>query len=147
VNKRVPHIISSPSSACTGEQSRSGIFENSFETCNWTCKFYQGTGSCFQSVLNWVKRGIDWSSTLNALFQVNMLQLWLFQILVWIGRRVSNAVEAHILSYYTFSKYLSVWGKVLLNDNHKTKHPSQLIPKDGMRVSFNYSSQNLRYCG
>jgi len=23
----------------------------------------------------------------------------------------------------------------------------QLIPKNDMRVSFNYSSQNLRYCG
>jgi len=50
--------------------------------------------------------------------------MWLSQILVWIGRIVSNAVEAHILSYYTFSKYLSVWGKVLFNDNHKTKHRS-----------------------
>jgi len=34
------------SSACTDDPS--GIFEDSFETRNVTCKFYQGTGSCFQ---------------------------------------------------------------------------------------------------
>jgi len=36
--------------------------------------------------------------------------------------------------YYTFSKYLSAWGTVLLNDDHKTKHRSQMISKDGMKV-------------
>jgi len=40
-----------------------------------------------------------------------MLQLWLFQILVWIKRRVSNAVEARIWSYCTFSKHFSAWGR------------------------------------
>jgi len=40
----------------------SRIFENSFETCNSTCTFYQGTGSSFQSTL---ERWINWSSTLN----------------------------------------------------------------------------------
>jgi len=43
--------IGPSSSTYTGEWSPSKIFENSFETRNWTCKFYQGTGSSFQSAL------------------------------------------------------------------------------------------------
>jgi len=34
------------------------------------------------------------------------------------------AIEAHIWSYHTFSKYLSVWDKALLS-NHKTKRQSR----------------------
>ena len=76
-------------------------FDNSFETCNRTCKCYQGSGSFYQSAL---KRWIDWSSVWNnASFLINILELWLFQILMWIGRRVYYAVEARIWSYYTFS--------------------------------------------
>jgi len=47
---------------------------------------------------------------------------------------VCNAIEVHIWSYYGFSKYLSVWGRVLPND--KTKHRSQSSPKDDMRVAL-----------
>jgi len=53
----------------------------------------------------------------------------------WFGLgEVSNAVEARIWRYYAFSKYLSVWGRVLLNYDLKTKHRSRLIPKDDMRL-------------
>jgi len=72
---------------------------------------------------------------ISALFQIQILQLWLFQILVWFGRRVFYAVKAHIWTYYTFSGYLSVWGRVLFKI-HKTKQRSGLIPKDDMRVSL-----------
>jgi len=71
--------------------------------------------------------------SVNALFQIHILPLWLLQILVWIGRRAFNAVEVHIWSYYTFSKYFSVWGRVLLNGDCKIKHRSWLVPKDDMR--------------
>ena len=57
------------------------------------------------------------------------------QILVWLGRKVSYAVEASIC-YNTFSKCVSVWGRVLLSDGHKTNHRSRLIPKDDMRASL-----------
>jgi len=80
---------------------------------------------------------IDRSSMLNnALFQIHILQLWLCQILGWIGRRVFNPVEAHMWSYFTSSKYLSVRGRVLLSGDHKTKHSSRLIPKVDMRASL-----------
>jgi len=63
----------------------------------------------------------------NASFQIQILQLGLFQILVysWLGEEFP-AIELLIWSYYTFSKYLSVWGRVLFNDDHKTKHRSWL---------------------
>ena len=57
-----------------------------------------------------------------------------FPILVGIGRRISSPVEPRIWRYHTFSKYLSVWARVLHRDHHKTKHRSRLIPKDDMRV-------------
>jgi len=85
-----------------------------------------------------------WSSILsNALFQIHILQLWL---LVWIGRRVSNAVDARIWNYCTFSKYLSVQGRVLLNDDHKKTSIS--IDSQGWHesISVNHCSQSLRYC-
>ena len=44
----------------------------------------------------------------ELLFQIHILQLWLFQILVWIGRRVTNAVETRSWSSYAFSKYFPV---------------------------------------
>ena len=62
--------------------------------------------------------------------------LCLFLILVWIGCRLSCAVEVHIWSYYTFFKYILVWGRVLLKDEHKTKHLSYLVRKDDMRLSL-----------
>jgi len=100
--KESSHFCPSRSSSTrTGKKSPSRIFENSFETRKWTYKFYQGTGSSFQSAL-W--RWIDWYSMLNnALFQIQMLHLWHFQILVCIGRRIFNAVEVRIWSYYSIS--------------------------------------------
>ena len=75
----------------------------------------------------------------NAVFKIHILRLWLFQMWVWIGRRVSNAVEPRIWSYHTFPKYLPVWGRVLRSDDHKTKHWSRLITKDDMRVPFSHT--------
>jgi len=54
-----------------------------------------------------------------------------FQILVWIGRRVSDAVEERSEVILPFEILLCV-RKVLLNDDHKTKHRSRLIPKYNM---------------
>ena len=121
------------SSIWTGKISISRILENNFEAHDWTCEFYQATGL---SVHTAFKRWINLSSMLiNALFQIRIFQLWLFQIVVWIGRRVFYTVKAHIWNYYTFSGYLSVWGRILLKI-HKTKQWSRLIPKDDMRVSL-----------
>jgi len=121
------------SSIWTGKISLSRILETSFETRDWTCEFYQATGLSFQTAF---QRWIDLSWMLiNAIAQIQILQLWLFLILVWIGRRVFYTVEARIWSYYTFSRYLSVWGRVLI-EIHETKHRSRLIPKDDMRVSL-----------
>jgi len=43
--------------------------------------------------------------------------------------------KARIWSY-TFSKCLYAGGRILINDDHKTRHRSQLIPKDDKRVSL-----------
>ena len=74
----------------------------------------------------------------NALFQIHILQLWLFQILMWTGRNNSYAVYPRIWSHCTFSKYLYVWGRVFLMMTTKQNidHRSRLIPKDDMRVSL-----------
>jgi len=37
------------STTCPNKLSTSRILENSFETRNWGCEFYQGTGLCFES--------------------------------------------------------------------------------------------------
>ena len=43
--------------------------------------------------------------------------------------------STHLKLLYISKKYFPVWSKVLLNDDHKPKHRTQLIPKD-MRVSL-----------
>jgi len=90
--------------------------------------------NCFTK-MNWLVFSVKecWK---NASFQINILQLWLFLILMWIGRRFSNAVEARIWSCYIFSKYFSVWSKVIINGDHDIKYRSRLIAKDDVTVSL-----------
>jgi len=84
-----------------------------------------------------VQKLTNWSSMLNnTLFQIHISQLWHFSIFVWIGRGVSNVVDVRIWRYCTFSKYLSVWGRDVPNDDHKTKHWFPLVPKKDMRISL-----------
>jgi len=56
-----------------------------------------------------------------------------------LGEEFSKLVEVRIWSYYTSSKYLSVWSKFIIRDDHNIKHRTRLIPKDEMRVCLSYT--------
>ena len=66
-------------------------------------------------------------------------KLWLFQILVWIGKIVSNTDKARIWGYLFKMLTCSVGGRVLLNDDHKANHQSWSVP----RMMWEYFFQPL----
>jgi len=96
--------------------------------------------------------GVDWTNSFSKCFiKMNWLIFYVEQCFIpnsyivtvtfpnfgvdW-ANSFQRCRSARLKLLYLF-KYLSVWGKVLLSDEHKTKHWSRLIPiKDDMRISL-----------
>ena len=134
VNKRALHIISTPcvfhrhvlASKAFPEYLKI-VLKHVSERVNFT----RARARVFSALQRW----INWSSMLNNVPNSYVATVAFLNFGVdW--AKISNAVEARIWNYYTFSKYLSVWGRDLLNDDHITKNLSRLIPNDNMRASL-----------
>ena len=88
------------------------VFSNCFLEMNWLIfnvnEFFIPFSKSYLVTVTFLNFGVDW------------------------GKISLYVVEARSWSYHTFSRYLSVWSRILLK-KHKTKHRSRLIPKDDMR--------------
>jgi len=134
------------SSIWTGKKSLSRILENIYETCNWTCEFYQATGLSFQTVFKDELICLQCLSMLYSKFKscnCDFSKFWcgLGEQFSTLSKRLFEVIIPFQDAYLSYLCEAGFSSKTI-----KRNSDLDWSQRWHESITFNHCSQNVRYC-